>query len=59
MKEVLNQTEKVCYFSFLMSLAKHEAINQTVGTLKVHRVLLTSRSDNNQFNCLAIIHVVK
>ncbi|XP_056273623.1 centriolar satellite-associated tubulin polyglutamylase complex regulator 1 [Pseudoliparis swirei] len=33
MREVLGQTNKVSYYSFLMSLAKHEAVNQTIGAL--------------------------
>uniref|UniRef100_A0AAQ4Q7Y5 Centriolar satellite-associated tubulin polyglutamylase complex regulator 1 n=2 Tax=Gasterosteus aculeatus aculeatus TaxID=481459 RepID=A0AAQ4Q7Y5_GASAC len=33
MREVLGQTNKVYYYSFLMSLAKHESINQTIGAL--------------------------
>ncbi|XP_068460001.1 centriolar satellite-associated tubulin polyglutamylase complex regulator 1 isoform X2 [Clinocottus analis] len=33
MREVLEQTNKVSYYSFLMSLAKHESINQTIGAL--------------------------
>uniref|UniRef100_A0AAQ4S7F7 Centriolar satellite-associated tubulin polyglutamylase complex regulator 1 n=1 Tax=Gasterosteus aculeatus aculeatus TaxID=481459 RepID=A0AAQ4S7F7_GASAC len=32
-REVLGQTNKVYYYSFLMSLAKHESINQTIGVL--------------------------
>lgn len=31
MREILHQKDKVCYYSFLMSLAKHETINQTIG----------------------------
>ncbi|XP_008302857.1 centriolar satellite-associated tubulin polyglutamylase complex regulator 1 [Stegastes partitus] len=31
MREILEQTEKVSYYSFLMSLAKHETINQTIA----------------------------
>uniref|UniRef100_A0AAQ6ISC6 Centriolar satellite-associated tubulin polyglutamylase complex regulator 1 n=3 Tax=Anabas testudineus TaxID=64144 RepID=A0AAQ6ISC6_ANATE len=33
MKEILHETDKVCYYSFLMNLAKHETINQTIGAL--------------------------
>ncbi|KAM9376280.1 centriolar satellite-associated tubulin polyglutamylase complex regulator 1 isoform 1-T1 [Pholidichthys leucotaenia] len=33
MKEILEQTNKVSYYSFLLSLAKHEGINQIVGAL--------------------------
>ncbi|XP_034389967.1 UPF0705 protein C11orf49 homolog isoform X2 [Cyclopterus lumpus] len=33
MREVLGQTNRVSYDSFLMSLAKHETINQTIGAL--------------------------
>ncbi|XP_067358449.1 centriolar satellite-associated tubulin polyglutamylase complex regulator 1 isoform X3 [Channa argus] len=40
MKEVLEQTEKVCYYSFLMSLAKQETINQAIGALPSKAELL-------------------
>nr|XP_020441363.1 UPF0705 protein C11orf49 homolog [Monopterus albus] len=40
MKEVLEQTDRVCYYSFLMSLAKHEIIHQTVGALPSRAELL-------------------
>ncbi|XP_010750755.2 centriolar satellite-associated tubulin polyglutamylase complex regulator 1 isoform X2 [Larimichthys crocea] len=40
MREALEQTDKVSYYSFLMSLAKHEAINQTVGVLPSKAELL-------------------
>lgn len=33
MREALEQTDKVSYYSFLMSLAKHETVNQTIGAL--------------------------
>lgn len=33
MREVLNQNDKISYYSFLMSLAKHETVNQTIGAL--------------------------
>uniref|UniRef100_A0A3Q2VIY0 Centriolar satellite-associated tubulin polyglutamylase complex regulator 1 n=1 Tax=Haplochromis burtoni TaxID=8153 RepID=A0A3Q2VIY0_HAPBU len=33
MREILNQTDRISYYSFLMSLAKQEAINQTIGVL--------------------------
>ncbi|KAM8892028.1 centriolar satellite-associated tubulin polyglutamylase complex regulator 1 [Spinachia spinachia] len=33
MREVLEQTNKVYYYNFLISLAKHESINQTIGAL--------------------------
>ncbi|KAF3854271.1 hypothetical protein F7725_022326 [Dissostichus mawsoni] len=33
MREVLEQTNRISYYSFLMSLAKHEAINQAIGAL--------------------------
>ncbi|XP_060932821.1 centriolar satellite-associated tubulin polyglutamylase complex regulator 1 [Limanda limanda] len=33
MREVLEDADKICYYSFLMSLAKHESINQTIGVL--------------------------
>uniref|UniRef100_A0A3P9IX33 Centriolar satellite-associated tubulin polyglutamylase complex regulator 1 n=1 Tax=Oryzias latipes TaxID=8090 RepID=A0A3P9IX33_ORYLA len=32
-REILDQTDKVSYYSFLMSLAKHEAISQSIGAL--------------------------
>ncbi|XP_026166191.1 centriolar satellite-associated tubulin polyglutamylase complex regulator 1 isoform X2 [Mastacembelus armatus] len=40
MREILEQKDKVCYYSFLMSLAKHETINQTVGVLPSKAELL-------------------
>ncbi|KAM7413863.1 hypothetical protein PAMA_018925 [Pampus argenteus] len=40
MKEVLEQTDKVSYYSLLMSLAKHETINQTIGALPSKAELL-------------------
>ncbi|XP_049930069.1 centriolar satellite-associated tubulin polyglutamylase complex regulator 1 [Epinephelus moara] len=40
MREVLEQTNKVSYYSFLMSLAKHETINQTIGALPSKAELL-------------------
>ncbi|XP_047200819.1 UPF0705 protein C11orf49 homolog isoform X1 [Girardinichthys multiradiatus] len=40
MREALEQTDKVSYFSFLMSLAKHESINQTIGVLPSKEELL-------------------
>lgn len=33
MKEILQQSDRVSYYSFLMSLAKDESINQTIGAL--------------------------
>lgn len=33
MREILKQNDKVSYYSFLMSLAKHETVNQTIGAL--------------------------
>ncbi|KAM3870061.1 centriolar satellite-associated tubulin polyglutamylase complex regulator 1 [Diretmus argenteus] len=33
MREVLEQTDKVSYYSFLMRLAKHDAINHNIGAL--------------------------
>ncbi|XP_071346742.1 centriolar satellite-associated tubulin polyglutamylase complex regulator 1 isoform X2 [Trachinotus anak] len=40
MREILEETDKVCYYSFLMSLAKHETINQTIGALPSRAELL-------------------
>uniref|UniRef100_A0A3P8S528 Centriolar satellite-associated tubulin polyglutamylase complex regulator 1 n=1 Tax=Amphiprion percula TaxID=161767 RepID=A0A3P8S528_AMPPE len=40
MREILEQTEKVSYYSFLMSLAKDESINQTIGALPSKAELL-------------------
>ncbi|XP_042267786.1 UPF0705 protein C11orf49 homolog [Thunnus maccoyii] len=40
MREVLEQTDKVSYYSLLMSLAKHETINQTIGALPSKAELL-------------------
>ncbi|KAF0040868.1 hypothetical protein F2P81_006766 [Scophthalmus maximus] len=39
-REVLDETDKICYYSFLMSLAKHESVNQTVGVLPSRAELL-------------------
>ncbi|XP_071403144.1 centriolar satellite-associated tubulin polyglutamylase complex regulator 1 [Centroberyx affinis] len=33
MREILEQTDKVSYYSFLMSLAKHDTINHNIGAL--------------------------
>ncbi|KAI4823325.1 hypothetical protein KUCAC02_011918 [Chaenocephalus aceratus] len=33
MRGVLEQTNRISYYSFLLSLAKHEAINQAIGAL--------------------------
>lgn len=40
MREALDQTDKVSYYSFLKSLAKHETINQTIGALPSKAELL-------------------
>ncbi|XP_034734320.1 UPF0705 protein C11orf49 homolog isoform X2 [Etheostoma cragini] len=40
MRKVLEQFNKVSYHSFLMSLAKHETINQTIGALPSKTELL-------------------
>ncbi|KAA8590594.1 centriolar satellite-associated tubulin polyglutamylase complex regulator 1 [Etheostoma spectabile] len=40
MRKVLEQFNKVSYYSFLMSLAKHETINQTIGALPCKAELL-------------------
>ncbi|KAM3608277.1 uncharacterized protein V6R79_022540 [Siganus canaliculatus] len=40
MREALEQTDRVSYYSFLMSLAKHETINQTIGALPIKAELL-------------------
>lgn len=31
MREILQQTDKVSYFSFLMSITKHETVNRSIG----------------------------
>lgn len=31
MSEALEQLDKVSYYSFLMTLAKHDTVNQTIG----------------------------
>ncbi|CAL1595246.1 unnamed protein product [Knipowitschia caucasica] len=33
MRDILEQNDKVSYYSFLMSLAKHESVNQMIGAL--------------------------
>lgn len=40
MREVLKQNDKISYFSFLMSLAKHETVNQAIGALPSKAELL-------------------
>lgn len=40
MREVLKQNDKISYYSFLMSLAKHEVVNQTIGALPSKAELL-------------------
>lgn len=40
MREILKQTDRVSYYSFLMSLAKQETINQTIGVLPSNAELL-------------------
>ncbi|XP_061578157.1 centriolar satellite-associated tubulin polyglutamylase complex regulator 1 isoform X1 [Cololabis saira] len=40
MREILQQADKISYYSFLMSLSKHEAINQTIGALPSKTELL-------------------
>lgn len=35
MLEVLEQTDRVSYYSFLMDLSKHDGVNQTVGKLLI------------------------
>ncbi|XP_029009607.1 centriolar satellite-associated tubulin polyglutamylase complex regulator 1 isoform X2 [Betta splendens] len=52
MKEVFNQTEKVCYFSFLMSLAKHETINETIGALPSKAELLIDQEMDQELDKL-------
>ena len=42
MREVLEDADKICYYSFLMSLAKHESINQTIGRFDVTQVETSS-----------------
>jgi len=31
MREILEQADRVSYYGFIMSLAKHETINETIG----------------------------
>uniref|UniRef100_A0A3B4BFQ6 Centriolar satellite-associated tubulin polyglutamylase complex regulator 1 n=1 Tax=Periophthalmus magnuspinnatus TaxID=409849 RepID=A0A3B4BFQ6_9GOBI len=40
MRDILKQNDKVSYYSFLMSLAKHETVNQTIGALPSKAELL-------------------
>lgn len=40
MRDILEQNDKVSYYSFLMSLAKHETVNQTIGALPSKAELL-------------------
>ncbi|XP_055011979.1 centriolar satellite-associated tubulin polyglutamylase complex regulator 1 [Boleophthalmus pectinirostris] len=40
MRDILKQNDKVSYYSFLMSLAKHETVNRTIGALPSKAELL-------------------
>ncbi|KAM9854527.1 centriolar satellite-associated tubulin polyglutamylase complex regulator 1 [Aulostomus maculatus] len=40
LREVLEETDKVSYYTLLMNLAKHETINQTIGALPSKTELL-------------------
>ncbi|XP_028305934.1 centriolar satellite-associated tubulin polyglutamylase complex regulator 1 isoform X1 [Gouania willdenowi] len=40
MREILQQSPRICYHSFLMSLAKDESINQSIGALPCKAELL-------------------
>lgn len=40
MREILEKTDKVSYFTFLMSLAKHDAVNHSIGVLPARAELL-------------------
>ncbi|XP_075899000.1 centriolar satellite-associated tubulin polyglutamylase complex regulator 1 [Nelusetta ayraudi] len=40
MREALEQIDKVSYYSFLMTLAKHETVNETIGVLPSKAELL-------------------
>lgn len=42
MREVLEQKDKVSYYSLLTSLAKHETLNQTIGECNITHYLSTS-----------------
>ncbi|XP_017297357.1 UPF0705 protein C11orf49 homolog [Kryptolebias marmoratus] len=58
MKEILEQTDKVSYFSFLMSLSKHESINQTIGALPSKaEVLIDPEMDQELDKLIAQISV--
>lgn len=58
MKEILHETDKVCYYSFLMSLAKHEAINQTIGRFKFLQLLLILLLQFLLLLCYQPVHIV-
>lgn len=45
MLEVLEQTDRVSYYSFLMDLSKHDGINQTVGKLKTTFIIFTAAAN--------------
>ncbi|XP_037539038.1 UPF0705 protein C11orf49 homolog [Nematolebias whitei] len=58
MKEILEQTDKVSYYSFLMSLSKHESINQTIGALPSRaEVLIDPEMDQELDKLIAQISV--
>ncbi|KAL6107430.1 cstpp1 [Pungitius sinensis] len=58
MREVLEQTNKVYYYSFQMSLAKHPSINQTIGALPSRaEVLIDPEMDQDLDKLIAQISV--
>lgn len=46
MREALEQTDKVSYYSFLMSLAKHETVNQTIGKFNIKNYPTAANTTN-------------
>ncbi|XP_013885630.1 centriolar satellite-associated tubulin polyglutamylase complex regulator 1 isoform X2 [Austrofundulus limnaeus] len=58
MKEILEQTDKVSYSSFLLSLSKHESINQSIGALPSKaEVLIDPEMDQELDKLIAQISV--
>ncbi|XP_076588739.1 centriolar satellite-associated tubulin polyglutamylase complex regulator 1 isoform X2 [Chaetodon auriga] len=57
MREALEQTDKVSYYSFLMSLAKHETINQTIALPSKAELLIDPEMDQELDKLIAQISV--
>lgn len=58
MRESLEQTDKVSYHSFLMSLAKHETINQCIGRFNITHCP-TTNATATIYKMLCKVHMFK